>query len=119
MCHLVLYFPYNSFSLIVPNIIQPRFLIFNPPGQVYLRDRCYQESASVSSEDDYETIREASPAVGADAECSSDPPPPPPPARRRMPSRPSAIELLAAPAEGQRSLWCQLPEVIRSGVLGK
>ncbi|XP_043214277.1 pneumococcal serine-rich repeat protein-like isoform X2 [Amphibalanus amphitrite] len=88
-----------------------------PLYQVYLQNRCYQESVSVSSEDDYETIRESSPAVGVDAECSSDPPPPPPPARRRMPSRPSAIELLSAPAEGQRSLWCQLPEVISSGVL--
>ncbi|XP_037075717.1 ephexin-1-like isoform X2 [Pollicipes pollicipes] len=94
-----------------------------PLYQVYLRDRCYQESVSGGSEDDYETIRESPPdgeAAPPDAAAGSqDPPPPPPPARRRLHSRPSAIELLAAPAEGQRSLWCQLPEVINSGILDK
>lgn len=34
----------------------------------------------------------------------------------RRPSRPSAMELVT-PADGRRTLWCELPEVIESGLL--
>lgn len=36
----------------------------------------------------------------------------------KLQSRPSAMELVT-PADGRRTLWCELPEVIESGLLSK
>lgn len=36
----------------------------------------------------------------------------------KLQTRPSAMELVT-PADGRRTLWCELPEVIDSGLLSK
>ena len=40
------------------------------------------------------------------------------PSATPLASRPSAMELVT-PIYGKRSLWCELPEVMQSGLLGE
>ena len=67
-------------------------------ASVLERATCRQ--GECSSEDDYEVIND-----GSGLPFISAPPP-----------RPSAMEIVT-PADGRRTLWCELPEVINSGIL--
>ncbi|XP_042879261.1 uncharacterized protein LOC122257816 isoform X3 [Penaeus japonicus] len=65
-------------------------------------ERATQNQGDCSSEDDYEVIN--------DGHHNSPP--------GKLQSRPSAMELVT-PADGRRTLWCELPEVIESGILSQ
>ncbi|XP_047482549.1 ephexin-1-like isoform X1 [Penaeus chinensis] len=65
-------------------------------------ERATQNQGDCSSEDDYEVIN--------DGHHNSPP--------GKLQTRPSAMELVT-PADGRRTLWCELPEVIESGILGQ
>ncbi|XP_069177972.1 serine-rich adhesin for platelets isoform X2 [Procambarus clarkii] len=64
-------------------------------------ERAAHNQGDCSSEDDYEVIND-----GHNSQA------------RRLQSRPSAMELVT-PADGRRTLWCELPEVIDSGLLNQ
>ena len=65
-------------------------------------ERASYRQGECSSEDDYEVINDGSgnghPALSA------------------APPRPTAMEIVT-PADGRRTLWCELPEVLNSGIL--
>ncbi|XP_042242574.1 uncharacterized protein LOC121879853 isoform X2 [Homarus americanus] len=65
-------------------------------------ERAAQNQGDCSSEDDYEVINDGHHN----------------PQAVKLQSRPSAMELVT-PADGRRTLWCELPEVIESGLLSQ
>nr|XP_053644134.1 uncharacterized protein LOC128696802 isoform X2 [Cherax quadricarinatus] len=65
-------------------------------------ERAAHNQGDCSSEDDYEVINDGHHGTQA----------------RKLQSRPSAMELVT-PADGRRTLWCELPEVIDSGLLSQ
>ncbi|KAK7068257.1 Rho guanine nucleotide exchange factor 26 [Halocaridina rubra] len=64
-------------------------------------ERAAQNQGDCSSEDDYEVINDGQHPPGG-----------------KLQTRPTAMELVT-PADGRRTLWCELPEVIESGLLSK
>ncbi|XP_050699595.1 uncharacterized protein LOC126987005 isoform X3 [Eriocheir sinensis] len=63
-------------------------------------ERAAHNQGDCSSEDDYEVINDGQGGSG------------------KLQSRPSAMELVT-PADGRRTLWCELPEVMESGLLNQ
>lgn len=70
-------------------------------------ERAAQNQGDCSSEDDYEVINDGQHGNGGEGGSG-----------RQLPCRPSAMELVT-PADGRRTLWCELPEVIDSGLLNE
>ncbi|XP_066953705.1 uncharacterized protein Exn isoform X3 [Macrobrachium rosenbergii] len=66
-----------------------------------LLERAAQSQGDCSSEDDYEVINDGQHSIGG-----------------KLQTRPTAMELVT-PADGRRTLWCELPEVIESGLLSQ
>lgn len=64
-------------------------------------ERAAQNQGDCSSEDDYEVINDGQHPPGG-----------------KIQTRPTAMELVT-PADGRRTLWCELPEVIESGLLSQ
>ncbi|XP_071514753.1 uncharacterized protein Exn isoform X2 [Panulirus ornatus] len=65
-------------------------------------ERAAQNQGDCSSEDDYEVINDGHHSTPSG----------------KLQSRPTAMELVT-PADGRRTLWCELPEVIESGLLSQ